>query len=176
MFGVGSPEVRSHMVAGNAFLFPLVLDLADGRGQCGQFYLADQHFFLAGGSIHIPQFTCSPESSRWMKENLVLSGLHLIVSGPRPVMPPSAKIASIVSGSFPARSGSGDWAIAQEISTVKTTVRGTNRFMRKLQGTRLAISRVEKCTPSGRMMQKACSRCRAKSPRSHAKITIVPSE
>src|SRR5207237_3464771 len=57
MFGVGSPEVRSHMVAGNAFLFPLVLDLADGRGQCGQFYLADQYLLLAGGSIHIPQFT-----------------------------------------------------------------------------------------------------------------------
>ena len=147
-----------------------------GGASAASFTSLTSTFFSPVAASTYHSSPCSPESSRWMKENLVLSGLHLIVSGPRPVMPPSAKIASIVSGSFPARSGSGDWAIAQEISTVKTTVRGTNRFMRKLQGTRLAISRVEKCTPSGRMMQKACSRCRAKSPRSHAKITIVPSE
>ena len=40
---------------------------------------------------------CSPASSRCTKDTLVPSGLHLIVSGARPVTPPSAKICSIVS-------------------------------------------------------------------------------
>src|SRR5258706_7723172 len=40
---------------------------------------------------------CSPASSRCTKDILVPSGLHLIVSGARPVTPPSAKICSIVS-------------------------------------------------------------------------------
>ena len=85
-----------------------------------------------------------------MKENLVLSGLHLIVSGPRPVMPPSAKIASIVSGSFAESSGVVDWAAAHGTSRKRAYVQRTSRFMRKTPGKRVAISRVEKCTPSGR--------------------------
>jgi len=48
--------------------------------------------------------------------------------------------------------------------------------MRKLRGKKVAISRVEKCTPSeldgaGRLVAGV-----AKSPSSHAKITVVPSE
>src|ERR1700691_710885 len=39
---------------------------------------------------------CSPASSRCTNETFVPSGLHLIVSGARPVTPPSAKICSIV--------------------------------------------------------------------------------
>src|SRR5215467_2460686 len=43
---------------------------------------------------------CSPASSRWTNETLEPSGLHLMVSGARPVSPPSAKMDSIVSGFF----------------------------------------------------------------------------
>src|SRR5438094_333808 len=63
-----------------------------------------------------------------MKENLVLSGLYLIVSGPRPVMPPTAKIASIVSCSFPERSGTNAL-----LENAKTAVKADEANRRKYE-------------------------------------------
>src|ERR1035438_10083200 len=53
---------------------------------------------------------CSPELSRSTKDTLLPSGLHLMVSGARPVRPPSAKMASMVS----CFAGAAVWALPAE--------------------------------------------------------------
>src|SRR5208282_1924005 len=73
---------------------------------------------------------CSPASSRCTKEKSVLSGLHSRVSGPRPVMPPAAKMASIVNGFF---AGAEVWVKARAANS-KTAVRKIGFFTRKLPG------------------------------------------
>ena len=64
----------------------------------GQFRGPDQKFFLARGRIHVPQFAVLSVIIVLQKRKLVPSGLHWMFSGPRPVSPPGAKIASMVSG------------------------------------------------------------------------------
>src|SRR5437868_14166085 len=70
---------------------------------------------------------CSPESSRCTNEIFLLSGLHLIVSGARPLIPPSAKIPSIVS--FLAVCCGEDWQRARAL--VKKTERSEERRVGK---------------------------------------------
>jgi hypothetical protein len=55
-----------------------------------------------------------------MNETLVLSGLHLTVSGPRPVMPPGAKMASMVRDFL---SGVADCARAYQLISKKQIVK-----------------------------------------------------
>ena len=66
---------------------------------------------------------CSPELSRWTNETLVLSGLHFTVSGSRPVIPPSAKMASMVSGCLVDCAGARAVNSSRQIQQAMTRVR-----------------------------------------------------
>src|SRR5438128_11688993 len=77
---------------------------------------------------------CSPESSRCTNETLVLSGLHFTVSGLRPVMPPSANMASSVRGFFCEFAVTVDWAVPREnIASLTSTSNPEKRFTSQLQ-------------------------------------------
>src|SRR6266550_633362 len=64
--------------------------LSGGASACSLTSLTRTFFSPVVASTY-HNWPCSPESSRCTNEILLLSGLHLIVSGARPVIPPSAK-------------------------------------------------------------------------------------
>src|ERR1039458_9821703 len=67
-----------------------------GGASCESFTSLSKTFFSPVAVSTYQSSPCSPASSRCTKVTLVPSGLHLIVSGARPVTPASAKICSIV--------------------------------------------------------------------------------
>src|SRR5882762_1401435 len=56
VLGVGSPLVGGDAVAGEAFFFALVLNLAQGRGEARERDLGDEDGLLAGGGVDGPEF------------------------------------------------------------------------------------------------------------------------
>ena len=67
-----------------------------------------------------------------MKENFVESGFHWMVSGGRPVMPPGAKMVSMVRGFLPALVGADDWARASCTSKQQMAMLPISRFTEHL--------------------------------------------
>src|SRR5580698_1303628 len=95
-----------------------------------------RRFFWPVAAFRVQSSPCSPESSRWMKERVVLSGAHWMDSGARPVMPPSAKAVSIVRGFC------GDWARARGTNGRIANIQRQRRFTRVSEE---ALSLKEKC-------------------------------
>src|ERR1700687_1085287 len=95
-----------------------------GGASCENFTSLTRTFFSPVAASTYQSSPCSPASSRCTKLTLVPSGLHLIVSGARPVTPDSAKICSIVS-CFGAADDATVWACPAE--------RRTSRLMAKMK-------------------------------------------
>lgn len=96
MLGVRRPQIRRDVIARDPLLLAFIFDLAE-RGESRESLPSLTRTFFSPVAVSKYQSSpCSPLSSRCTKETLVPSGLHLTVSGARPVSPPSAKMASMV--------------------------------------------------------------------------------
>src|SRR5438046_9240708 len=104
--------------------------LLSGGGRACSLTSLTRTFLSPVGASTYHNWPCSPESSRCANEIFLLSGLHLIVSGARPVIPPSAKIPSIVS--FLAVCCGADWlrarALVNKTEKISSVVRFTSGY------------------------------------------------